>query len=162
MKTITIAAGAAALLLLAGMAYAGAAPGAGAREARRMDEARGRFEVEVKPVSAPGAAVTRMTLSKRWSGDVEGTSEGEMLSYGSPASGNAGYVAIERVTGSVKGRAGSFALQQSGVMEGGAPTMTVTVTPGSGTGALAGISGTMTIDAAAGHAYVLRYALPGV
>ena len=126
-----------------------------------MQEARGRFEVVLKPVSAADAPVTRMTLDKRWSGDVVGTSAGEMLSYGSPASGNAGYVAMERVTGVLKGLTGSFALQQSGAMEGGRPTMTVTVVPGSGTGALAGISGTMTIDPAAGHAYVLRYALPG-
>ncbi len=138
-----------------------AAPAAGEREARAMDEAKGRFEVQVKPVSTAGAAVTRMSLTKRWSGDVEGTSEGEMLSYGSPASGNAGYVAMERVTGSVKGRAGSFAIQQSGTLTGGAPTMTVTVVPGSGTGALAGLSGDMTIDPAAGHTYVLHFTLPG-
>ena len=83
-----------------------------------------------------------------------------MLSYGSPASGNAGYVALERVTGSVKGRAGSFALQQSGTMTAGKPTMSVTVVPGSGSGELTGITGEMTIDPAAGHAYVLRYRLP--
>ena len=67
---------------------------------------------------------------------------------------------MERVTGSVKGRAGSFALQQSGVMEGGRPSMTVTVVPGSGSGELTGITGEMTVDPAAGHAYVLRYRLP--
>ena len=132
----------------------------GGREARAMDEARGRFEVEIKPVSAADAPVTRMSLHKRWTGDIAGTSAGEMLSYGSPASGNAGYVAMERVTGSVKGREGSFALQQSGSLTGGAPSMTVTVVPGSGAGALAGLAGVMTIDPAAGHAYVLRYTLP--
>ena len=142
-----------AALLLA-LAYAAAARGT------VMDEATGRFEIVVKPVSAAGAPVTRMSLDKRWSGDVEGASAGEMLSYGSPASGNAGYVAMERLTGSVKGRQGSFALQQSGVLEGGRPSMTVTVVPGSGTGELTGITGDMTIDPSAGHAYVLRYRLP--
>ena len=148
-----------ASLLLAGAVAV--APAAAAREHGRMDEAKGRFEIEIAPASAAGAPVTRMTLHKRWSGDVQGESSGEMLSYGSPASGNAGYVAMERVTGAVKGREGSFALQQSGTLNGGAPSMTVTVVPGSGTGALAGLSGSMTIDPAAGHAYVLSYALPG-
>ena len=140
------------------MLLAGAALSLGAT---RMDEARGRFEVEVKPASAADAPVSRMTLAKRWSGDVTGESTGEMLSYGSPRSGNAGYVAMERVTGSLKGREGSFALMQSGTMTGGAPEMTVTVVPGSGAGALTGLSGSMTIDVAAGHAYVFRYTLPG-
>ena len=149
------------LLTMTATAYVALAPAAGAQEVR-MEEAKGRFQVEVKPVSAAGAPVTRMSLSKRWSGDVQGTSEGEMLSYGSPASGNAGYVAMERVVGSVRGHAGSFALQQSGTLTQGAPTMTVSVVPGSGTGALAGLSGTMTIDPAAGHTYVLRYTLPPV
>ena len=147
-----------ALVLLAGAVAV--APAAATRERSRMDEAKGRFEIDIAPASAAGAAVMRMTLHKRWSGDVQGTSEGEMLSYGSPASGNAGYVAMERVTGSVKGHAGSFALQQTGTLNGGAPSMTVTVVPGSGTGALVGLSGEMTIDPAAGHAYVLRYTLP--
>ena len=126
-----------------------------------MQEAQGRFEVVVKPVSAADAPVTRMTLEKRWSGDVTGVSSGEMLSYGSPKSGNAGYVAMERITGAVKGREGSFALQQSGTLDGGRPVMTVTVVPGSGTGGLAGLAGSMTVDPAAGHTYVLRYTLPG-
>ena len=139
-----------------------AAPGAAApaREAVAADEARGRFEVDVKPVSSADAPVVRMTLEKRWSGDLTGTSSGEMLSYGSPASGNAGYVALERVTGVLKGRSGAFALQQSGTLAAGAPSMTVTVVPGSGAGALAGIAGSMTVDVAAGHTYVLRYTLP--
>lgn len=137
------------------------APAGMAQGTKAMDEAKGRFEVEIKPASPAGAPVTRMTLQKRWHGDVEGTSEGEMLSYGSPAAGNAGYVALERVTGSVKGRAGSFALQQSGTLAGGKADMTVTVVPGSGTGALVGLTGSMTVDPAAGHAYVLRYSLTG-
>ena len=152
---------AAAFLIVLAPGYAAAAPTAGAQRAAVMEEARGRFEVEMKPASAAGAPVTRMTLQKRWHGDIEGVSSGEMLSYGSPASGNAGYVAMERVTGVVKGREGGFALQQSGVMTGGRPSTVVTIVPGSGTGALAGVSGAMTIDPSAGHAYVLRYTLAG-
>ena len=146
------------LLLAATLAAVSAAAAHGEG---RMDEARGRFEVDVQPASHEGAPVTRMTLKKRWAGDIQGDSVGEMLSYGSPASGNAGYVAMERVTGSVKGRQGSFAIQQSGTMDAGAPSLTATVVPGSGTGALTGLAGSMTIDPAAGHAYVLSYTLAG-
>ena len=102
-----------------------------------------------------------MTMDKRWSGDLAGESSGEFLSVGSPASGDAGYVAMERFTGALKGREGGFAVQQSGTMEGGRAAMTATVVPGSGTGALTGLAGSLTIDPAAGHAYVLRYTLPG-
>ena len=77
-----------------------------------------------------------------------------------PASGNAGYVAMERITGVVNGREGSFAVQQSGTMSGGAPSMSATIVPGSGSGALVGIAGSLTIDPAANHTYVLRYTLP--
>jgi hypothetical protein len=84
-----------------------------------------------------------------------------MLSAGDPAKGNAGYVAIEQVTGKLAGHAGSFALQHMGVMENGGYKLTVAVVPGSGTGELAGISGAMTIIIASGkHSYTFEYALP--
>ena len=145
-------------LFLAAAALA-AAPAAG--RAARVDEAKGRFEIQMHPASAAGAPVVRMTMDKRWSGDLAGESSGEFLSVGSPASGDAGYVAMERFTGALKGREGGFAVQQSGTMEGGRAAMTATVVPGSGTGALTGLAGSLTIDPAAGHAYVLRYTLPG-
>ena len=157
----TGAARALALLLALAPAYAAAAPLGGAERAVAMEEAKGRFDIQTKPASAPGAAVARMTFDKRLTGELEGDSTGEMLSYGSPASGNAGYVVIERVTGALKGRSGAFALQHSGVLEGGKPSATIRVVPGSGTGDLAGIAGAMTIDPTAGHTYVLRYTLPG-
>ena len=128
----------------------------------RMDqEARGRFDVEMKPLGAPDPALGRMSISKRFHGDLEATSVGEMLSAGSPATGSAGYVAIEQVSGTLKGRAGGFALQHRGTMDAGAQDLSITVAPGSGTGALKALTGSMTIDPSAGHAYVFRYSLPG-
>ena len=84
-----------------------------------------------------------------------------MLSAFGTVKGSAGYVAIETFTGSLDGKAGTFVLQHSGSMRGGTPTLQVTVVPDSGTGALAGISGTMTIDPTGGeHRYTFDYVLP--
>ena len=146
-----------AVLTIAAAALSLAAAGP---EETRMDQAHGRFEVEVKPQPAADPALGRFSLAKRYHGDIEGIGVGEMLSAGSPAKGAAGYVAIEQVTGSVKGRAGAFALMQSGVMDAAGSRMTVTVVPGSGSGGLTGLAGEMTVDVAAGHAYVLHYSLP--
>jgi hypothetical protein len=86
-----------------------------------------------------------------------------MLSGGMPEKGSAGYVAMERVTGTLHGRAGSFALQHSGTMSAGAHQLSVIVVPGSGTGALTDISGTMQIIIASGkHSYEFDYSLPDV
>ncbi len=123
-------------------------------------EAKGRFDVELKPGEGPGKGLGRMSIAKRFHGDLEGTSVGEMLTAGAPQTGSAGYVAIERVEGTLGGRAGSFALQHSGTMDAGRHALSIEVAPGSGEGALAGLSGAMTIDAANGHAYVFRYTLP--
>lgn len=124
------------------------------------DEAKGKFEVSLKPQPASDPALGRMSIDKSFHGDLEAVSRGEMLSAGSPATGSAGYVAMEFVTGALKGRKGGFALQHSGTMDAGRQGLIVTVAPGSGTGDLVGLSGTMTIDVADGHAYVLRYRLP--
>ncbi len=122
-------------------------------------EASGTFEVRLTP--EPGGAVERRAISKTFAGDLSGTSEGAMLSAGDPAAGAAGYVAIERVTGTLAGREGSFALQHSGTMAAGAHSLSVTVVPGSGEGALAGLEGAMDIRMEGGrHDYVLRYRLP--
>jgi hypothetical protein len=84
-----------------------------------------------------------------------------MLAAGEPAKGNAGYVAIEQVTGTLAGHTGSFALQHLGIMEDGGYKLTVTVVPGSGTGELTGITGAMTIVIANGkHSYTFEYTLP--
>jgi len=108
-----------------------------------------------------GATIGRFSLDKQYHGDLEATAKGEMLASGNPASGAAGYVAMEHVTGTLQGRKGSFALQQSGTMNAGKVEMKVEIVPGSGAGELEGIAGTLTITIAAGkHSYALEYTLP--
>jgi len=129
-----------------------------------MSRAAGPFDVKMTPVAsdapADGAPLARFSLEKRYQGDLEATATGEMLSAGSPASGSAGYVAVERVSGTLHGRRGTFALVHRGLMTRGTPELLVTVVPGTGTGELTGIAGTLTILAEAGrHSYVLEYEL---
>ncbi|HWS70700.1 MAG TPA: DUF3224 domain-containing protein [Thermoanaerobaculia bacterium] len=130
-------------------------------------QATGTFEVQLTPqpptdpadASLPG----RMAIAKQFRGDVEATSRGEMLMAGTAVAGSAGYVAMERVTGSLHGRAGTFLLQHSGTMTRGVGQLTVTVVPDSGTGELLGLRGGMQIDIADGkHSYTFDYELAGV
>src|SRR3954454_1357191 len=111
--------------------------------------AQGTFDVKLAPqAQEQGKAeskIAKLTIDKTFHGDLEGTSAGLMLSAGAPATGSAGYVAMEQVTGTLNGRAGSFALQHSGTMDRGTQQLTVSVVPGSGTEQLAGLSGTMRI-----------------
>jgi hypothetical protein len=84
-----------------------------------------------------------------------------MLSAGDPSSGNAGYVAIEQVTGTLNAHTGSFALQHIGAMDSSGLRLSVAVVPGSGTGQLVGIAGTLIITNASGkHSYTFDYTLP--
>jgi len=127
--------------------------------------AKGSFTVEMKPQSEGGAAdgvnLGRMSLDKCFEGDLVGTSKGEMLTALTPIKGSAGYVAIERVTGTLRGRTGSFVFQHSGSMNRGAQQLSITVVPDSGTGELAGISGTFKLNIAEGkHYYEFEYSLP--
>jgi len=128
--------------------------------------AAGTFEVRLSPLpvyeSAEGAMLARMSIDKEFKGDLAATSKGEMLSAGTAIKGSAGYVAIERVIGTLAGRRGSFVLQHNGLMNRGAPHLVITVVPDSGTGELAGLSGTMAIIIADGkHSYELDYSLSG-
>jgi hypothetical protein len=112
--------------------------------------ASGTFEVKVIPQKpdnpeAEAANFGRMSLDKKFNGDLEATSKGEMLGAMTEVKGSAGYVAMERVSGTLGGRKGTFVLQHSGTMTNGIPQMTVTVVPDSGTGQLLGLSGSMTI-----------------
>jgi hypothetical protein len=127
-----------------------------------MGQAVGTFVVTMKPETLSEVAATsgigRMSLDKVYSGDLEATGEGEFLSAMGSVKGSAGYVAMERVTGMLDGKAGSFALQHRGVMTRGTPELSVTVVPDSGTGELVGISGTMRIDIVEGrHNYEFLY-----
>jgi len=126
--------------------------------------ALGPFDVNVTPQAPndlpPDAALARHLLTKRYHGDLDAESTGEMLSVVTTVKGSATYVAIERVNGILHGRGGSFALYHHGVMRRGVPSLTVTVVPDSGTGDLAGIAGTMAIEIdGKDHRYVLDYTL---
>ncbi len=122
--------------------------------------AAGTFEVKMTPVSAPGDVPGRFSIDKHYHGDLEGSGEGEMLTAGDAASGSAGYVAMEIVTGKLDGKSGSFAFQHSGTMTHAAQQLTITVVPGSGTGELSGISGRLDILIEGGkHSYVFEYSL---
>jgi hypothetical protein len=102
-----------------------------------------------------------MSVDKQFRGDLEGTSKGEMLTARTSVKGSAGYVAIERVSGSLKGRKGSFVLQHSGTMTRGTPQLSILVVPDSGTGELAGIAGKLMINIDGGkHYYDIEYTLP--
>lgn len=127
--------------------------------------AEGTFDVKNSPLPADdattGTPIGRFGLDKQFHGDLEATSKGEMLAAGNPATGTAGYVAMEHVTGTLQGHSGAFALQHVGTMSGGKFNLNVGVVPGSGTGDLTGIAGTMSIIIVAGkHSYTFDYTLP--
>ncbi len=125
-----------------------------------MTHATGTFEVKLTPQDDKSEDKTmgRMTAEKQWHGDIEGASKGQMLSGGDPAKGSAGYVAMEKVTASLKGKKGSFILQHSGTMERGDFQLKITEVPDSGTGELEGLTGTMTIKIEKGkHFYDFEF-----
>jgi hypothetical protein len=134
-----------------------------AKEKVVTTHANGTFDVKVNPQPTdPGVDgdIGRMFLDKQFHGELEATSKGQMLAAMSSVKGSGGYVAMERVTGTLKGRSGSFVLQHLGIMTQGVPQMKVTVVPDSGTGQLTGLSGTMTIKIADGkHSYDFEYTL---
>ena len=128
-------------------------------------QARGSFDVELTPQPGSDTAgdptIGRMAIAKRFQGDLEGTSRGEMLATRTEVEGSAGYVALERVTATLHGRSGSFSLQHSGVMDRGRKGLTITVVPDSATEGLVGLKGTMDIQVGGGaHSYVFDYTLP--
>ena len=153
-----------------------------------MNGARGTFEVKLNPQppeeNVGDSTIGRMSIDKQFHGDLEATSKGQMLMTGAKVQGSAGYVAIERVTGTLHGagwycapaipqyvaiervtgtlhgKSGAFALQHSGTMTRGAPQLSVTVIPDSGAGELAGLAGKMEIKIEDGkHSYELQYAI---
>lgn len=122
--------------------------------------AKGTFELAMTPGAAEiGGAVGRLEFTKTWRGDLEGTGSGVLLSCGDPQTGEAGYIAIETVDGRLGDRDGGFAFQQLASMHGGSQTLRYGVTPGSGRGALEGITGTLqlTIDDDGTHRDELEY-----
>jgi len=109
-------------LALAALGLAQAQPvalGAPAKEKVVASHASGTFEVKLTPQAGEDGAdagLGRMTIDKQFHGDLEGTSKGFMLSSATIVKGSGGYVAMERVTGKLKDRSGSFVLQHSGTM----------------------------------------------
>lgn len=123
--------------------------------------ARGTFDVSLAPQSQFTPEVARLSLDKRFHGDLDATSKGEMLGFHTSTEGSAGYVALEFVTGTLAGRTGAFALQHSGTMERGQGNANIRVVPDSGTDQLTGLTGTMTISIVDGkHLYEFEYSLP--
>jgi len=126
--------------------------------------ARGTFDVKLRPdpitVGASDPPLGRLALDKRFHGDLDGASLGQMLAARSATPGSAGYVAMELVRATLEGRTGTFVLQHSGTMDRGEASLTVTVVPDSGTGGLVGLSGRMHILVSEGrHDYEFTYDL---
>lgn len=120
----------------------------------------GTFDVKLTPEGDPSQVPGRMSIDKQFHGDLEAVSQGTMLSALTSVKGSAGYVAMEKVTGKLAGRTGSFVLQHSGTMNRGVAELSVTVVPDSGTEELTGLAGRMTIAIAGGkHSYTFEYTL---
>lgn len=127
--------------------------------------AKGSFEVKLQPLSFDGAdplwKLGRMSIDKQITGDLVATTQGQMLSAVTEVKGSAGYVAIERVAGTLHGKKGTFVLQHTGLMNRGAPSLSVVVVPDSGTDELAGLQGEFKIIIENGkHNYEFSYRLP--
>jgi len=156
------------LVLLLGLTLTGlvisAQAEAGASESIQKEvtmTARGTFEVKITPQlqdDSAGGGFDRLLIDKRFHGELEAVSKGQMLATRTAVEGSGGYVALERVTGKLNGKRGSFVLQHRGTMSKGVYVMQVTVVPDSGTDELAGIAGTMTIIIEGGkHSYNFEY-----
>lgn len=127
-------------------------------------QVKGEFDVKRSP-EAPcdmgdGAVAGHFRFDKRFHGDFDATSVVHMLAVGTDVPGSAAYVAVERLSGALRGRAGTFFMQHNGIMDRGTPSLALTVVPDSGTGELKGLSGSMKIDITEGkHYYTFDYVL---
>jgi hypothetical protein len=131
--------------------------------------ASGTFEVKLLPQppddKAEGSILGRMSIDKQFHGDLEGTAKGQMLTAGTDVKGSAGYVAIERVTGTLHGRSGSFVLEHSGTLTKGAAQQSITMVPDSSAGQLDSLTGkmmvtTLTENIRTTSTYDFEYTLP--
>jgi Protein of unknown function (DUF3224) len=135
------------------------------QEIAAMHHVSGSFEVRIEPQNADNppareSGLGRMSIDKQFHGDLEAASKGEMLSFMNHEAGSGGYVAMEKVTGTLGGHSGSFVLEHTATMDHGAPDLKIIVVPGSGTGELAGLTGTMKIRIESGkHFYDFDYEL---
>lgn len=154
-----------ALASAALVAQASARPGAAVgKESPAARHASGTFDVKLLPLTGDAAAdpaLGRMSIDKQFHGDLEAVSRGQMLTAGTDVKGSAGYVAMEKVSGNLQGRSGTFVLQHTGTMDRGVARLTISVVPDSGTGGLKGLAGNLTIDIRAGkHFFSFDYSLP--
>jgi len=127
-----------------------------------MKSIRGSFEVKLQLIGAiqNQTDLSRMDITKSFDGPLSGKSRGEMLTAKTDVDTSAGYVAIEKFTGTLEGKAGSFVLQHFGMMSAGNDRLILEVVPDSGTEELKGISGKMEINREGkGHEYVFQYEL---
>lgn len=149
-----------ALFAAVGLMLATAAPAESIKEPF-MFHAAGEFDVALKPVSAADEALMRMSIDKQFRGDLEATSVGQMMAGGNEANGARVYVALETVTGALKGLKGSFILAHRGTMSSNGQALSVIIVPDSGTEELKGIAGNLDIDIRDGkHFYTMDYILP--
>lgn len=127
----------------------------------QMMHAKGEFEVKLAPLQDEmPEKMGRMSIDKKFTGDLVGTGSGQMIHGMGEIEGSGVYVAVERVTGTIGGRTGSFLLYHQGVMTRGTPDLKVLVVPDSGSGDFKGITGTLTITITEGkHFYDFEYAL---
>jgi Protein of unknown function (DUF3224) len=168
-KTVWIAVFATATLavgLWLGTAQAGAPQAASAAKEKPLTTHRavGPFDVKLAPVKSDAIDpfMGAMSIDKQFHGALEGTSKGLMLAVSTDVKGSAGYVAMEKVTGTLDGRKGTFVLQHTATMDRGKPDLSITVVPDSGTGELVGLAGKLDVQIAEGgkHSYVFDYSLP--
>jgi Protein of unknown function (DUF3224) len=131
--------------------------------------AKGTFEVTITPEAqgtdqASGIATARMALAKTFKGDFNGKASGTMLSAGAPKAGSAAsYVAIDQVCGTLEGKSGCFVLVHRGILsKSGSQDLELKIATDSGTGALEGIAGSLTITVKdSKHYYDLEYTIAG-
>lgn len=153
------------LCLIASLSHAELTPIAIQLKESIMHQIRGSFDVKLQP-QAPAAAIAeahlgRQTIDKQFHGELDAHSLGEMLAAMTEVKGSAGYVAIERVNGTLQGKRGSFVLMHTGVMDKGTPHLTIQVVPDSATDELVGLKGQMQIEIKDGkHFYMFDYSLP--
>ena len=124
--------------------------------------AKGAFDVTITPQqTADDAPVARMTLYKEFHGDLEAIAHGEMMAAHEPLTGAGVYVALDRVTGTLDGRSGSFLMAHRGIRNADGQELSIVIVPGSGTGQLTGITGTIGIEIVEKkHFYTVEYEVP--
>ena len=126
---------------------------------KKINSAKGNFEVNLEPQKDDVAPAGRMIINKTYNGGLEGSGAGQMISKRTMG-GGAVYYAIEEFIGDVDGKKGSFTLTHKGVMDKDSQSLEVLIMEGSGTDELENITGSMSIEQESGtHIYELKYSL---